>query len=87
MSHTITLDFIEGLPRSKGSNCISVVVDKLSKYAHFLALPHPYSAKQVAITFVDNIFKLHGLPKVMVSDRDPVFTSHLWQELFKLVGT
>jgi hypothetical protein len=86
MWHTITLDFIEGLPRSKGSNCILVVVDKLSKYAHFLALTHPYSAKQVVITFVDNIFKLHGLPKVMVSDRDPVFTSHLWQELFKLVG-
>jgi transposase InsO family protein len=87
MWHTVTLDFIEGLPRSAHSNCILVVVDKLSKYAHFVALSHPYTAQQVAMAFVDNIFKLHSLPQVIVSDRDPVFTSKLWQEMFKLVGT
>jgi hypothetical protein len=85
--HTVTLDFIEGLPRSKQDNCIMVVVDKLTRYAHFVPLSHPFSAYQVAVAFVDNIFKLHSLPAVMVSDRDPIFTSRLWNELFRLVGT
>jgi transposase InsO family protein len=83
----VTLDFIEGLPRSSGYNCILVVVDKFSKYAHFLPLSHPFTALQVAITYLDNVFKLHGLPFAMVSDRDKVFTSNIWQELFKLLGT
>ncbi|KAM0872306.1 hypothetical protein ACQ4PT_038804 [Festuca glaucescens] len=85
--HTVTLDFIEGLPRSRNANCIMVVVAKLTRYAHFVALAHPFSAYQVAIAYVDNIFKLHSLPEVMVSDRDPIFNSRLWRELFKLVGT
>jgi hypothetical protein len=84
---TVTLDFIEGLPTSLRSNCIMVVVDKLTKYAHFVPLSHPFTAKQVALAFVDNIFKLHSLPEIMVSDRDPIFTSRLWKELFQLVGT
>jgi hypothetical protein len=87
MWHTVTMDFIEGLPRSGNHSCILVVVDKLSKYSHFIALSHPYTAQQVAVAFVDQVFKLHSLPQVIVSDRDPVFTSTLWRELFKLVGT
>jgi hypothetical protein len=63
------------------------VVDKLTKYAHFLPLSHPFSARQVAQVYLDNVFKLHGLPAVLVSDRDPIFTSRLWQELFRLTGT
>lgn len=64
-----------------------VVVDKLTKYAHFVALSHPFTARTVALAFVDNIFKLHSLPEVLVSDRDPIFTSKLWKEMFRLVGT
>lgn len=62
----VTLDFIEGLPRYAGYNCILVVVDKFSKYSHFLALSHPFTALQVAQLFMNNIFKLHGLPNASV---------------------
>jgi hypothetical protein len=75
------MDFIEGLPTS-GGDVILVVVDRLTKYAHFLPLNHPYSAQDVANLYMDNIFKLHGLPKVIVTDRDPIFTSSVWQSLF-----
>ena len=75
--HTVTLDFIEGLPKSAGYNCILVVVDKFSKYAHFVPLSHPFTALQVAIAYLNNIFKLHGLPTVMVLDRDKIFTSNI----------
>lgn len=85
--HTVTLDFIEGLPKSAQFDYILVVVDKFSKYAHFIRLSHPFSALKVARLFMDHIYKLHGMPVAMVSDRDKVFTSHLWQELFKLSGT
>jgi hypothetical protein len=78
----ISMDFIEGLPTSNGKNVILVVVDRLTKFAHFLPLSHPYTVHKVATLFLDNIFKLHGLPKVIVSDRDRIFTSKLWQELF-----
>ncbi|GKB00087.1 putative mitochondrial protein [Tanacetum coccineum] len=60
-----------------------VVVDRQSKYAHFLPLAHPYTASQVAQLFLDNVYKLHGLPKTIVSDRDKVFMSLFWQSLFK----
>lgn len=83
----ISMDFIDGLPRSNSYNCILVVVDRFSKYAHFLPLSHPFTALQMATLFMNNIFKLHGLPKAIVSDRDKVFTSNLWRELFKLMGT
>ena len=80
----VSLDFIEGLSKSRGSDTILVVVDRLSKYAHFLALAHPFTAAGVAQLYFDNIFKLHGVPKTLVSDRDKVFLSQFWQELFKL---
>jgi hypothetical protein len=85
--NTINLDFVEGLPKSGSYNCILVVIDKYTKYGHFLPLSHPYSALTVAQKFVDNIYRLHGLPSVIISDRDPVFTSKLWQELFRLSDT
>lgn len=68
----VTLDFIEGLPCSKNYNCILVVVDKFSKYAHFVALSHPFTAFKVAMLYIDNIYKLHGLPQVLISDRDRI---------------
>jgi hypothetical protein len=64
-----------------------VVVDKLTKYAHFLAIPSEYKAPQVAKLFFMEIFKLHGLPRVIVSDRDSRFLSAFWQELFRLART
>ncbi|CAN6326944.1 unnamed protein product [Urochloa humidicola] len=83
----VCLDFIEGLPKSQGYDCILVVIDKFTKYAHFLPLAHPYTAFSVAQLYFNNIYKLHGLPEALISDRDRVFTSALWQELFKLTET
>jgi hypothetical protein len=81
----ISMDFIEGLPSSGNANCILVVVDKFSKYSHFIPLHHPFTAAIVAQTFLHNVYKLHGLPTTIISDRDKVFTSQLWQELFKAI--
>jgi hypothetical protein len=54
---------------------ILVVIDKFTKYGHFIPLTHPYTALTVAQKFVDTIYKLHGLPSMIISDRDLVFTS------------
>jgi hypothetical protein len=78
------MDFIEGLPTSATSNCIMVIVDKLSKYAHFIPLHHPFSAKTIAQAFLDHVFKLHGMPVQIISDRDPIFTSTFWKKLSQL---
>jgi hypothetical protein len=64
----VSLDFIEGLPHSSGFDCILVVVDKFSKYAHFVALAHPFTAFDVALAYLNNIYKLHGLPHHLISD-------------------
>jgi hypothetical protein len=85
--HTVSLDFIEGLPKSKTFDTILVVIDKFSKYAHFIPLSHPYTTLTVAQVYLNNIYKLHGLPQIIVSDRDRVFTSAVWQELFRLTHT
>lgn len=82
----VTMDFIEGLPTSATYNCIMVVVDKFSKYSHFIRLAHPFSALKIAKLYMEHVYKLHGIPQAIVSDRDKIFTSQLWQELFKLSG-
>lgn len=79
----ISMDFVEDLPKSQGKDVILAVVDRLSKYAHFISLSHPYTAQDIVTIFLDNIFKLHGLPKVILTHRDPIFTSQIWQNLFK----
>jgi hypothetical protein len=72
------MDFITGLPKSKGKSFIMVIVDRLTKYAHFCALSHPFKTNIVATTFMATIHKLHGSPNIIVSDRDPIFTGHFW---------
>lgn len=69
----ITMDFIEGLPKSNGSSVIFVVVDRMIKYAHFMPFYHPYNAATVARAFLDNVYKLHDFPSSILSDRDVVF--------------
>lgn len=77
------MDLLEGLPKSEGKDTIMVVVDRWSKYAHFLviALTHPFSAR------LKNVYKLHGLPISIISDRDKIFTCSFWQTLFSSLGT
>ncbi|WMV14796.1 hypothetical protein MTR67_008181 [Solanum verrucosum] len=83
---SISMDFIDGLPKSKGKSTILVVVDRLTKYGHFLAISHPYTAASVAQLFLDQVYKLHGMPENIISDRDPIFMSKVWQDLFSMQG-
>jgi hypothetical protein len=80
------MDFSEGLPKVHGKSVILMVVDRFSKYAHFIALSHPYTAASVARAFFEGIVRLRGFPTSVINDRDPVFTSHLWRDLFKCAG-
>jgi hypothetical protein len=74
----VSMDFITRLPKSEGKSVIMVIVDRLTKYAHFCALSHPFKANTVATAFMEIVQKLHGSPKIIVSDRDPIFTGHFW---------
>jgi hypothetical protein len=75
------MDFIEGFFKSEGKEVVFVVVDKFSKYVHFIALHHPYKTTYMAKYFMDNVFKIYGFPTTIVSDREPIFLSQFWQNL------
>lgn len=85
--HDLAMDFITHLPSYKGNTTILVVVDRVSKAAHFGMLPSTYTAYSVAELFSTMICQLYGFPNSIISDRDPIFTSQFWQSLFKLNGT
>jgi hypothetical protein len=82
------MDFVVQLPKTKrGFDAIVVFVEKLTKRAYFCPTTTDATAPDVANIFFNNIFKNHGLPKVIVSDRDPKFTSKFWKSLFGKLGT
>jgi len=87
VSADIFMDFITHLPTSACHTVIWVICDRLSKYTHFLALPTHYTTQTLAQRFSTEICRLHGLPTSIVSNRDPIFTSTFWRNLFKAQGT
>lgn len=83
----VSMDFITGLTPSRGYTLIMVVVDRLSKYAHFAPLPTKFDALRVAHLFINTVVRHHGFPKTLVSDRDSVFLNNTWEEMHRLSGT
>ena len=82
------MDFITGVLRIKKQNeSIMVVVDKLTKETHFILIKSTYNAINTADIFIKEIFRLHGIPKIVVTDRDTKFTSNLWKSLFAGMDT
>ena len=82
------MDFVVGLPRThSGHDAIWVIVDRLTKSAHFLAVKNTYPLEKMAQIYVDEIVRLHGAPESIVSDRDPRFTSKFWPKLQDALGT
>lgn len=82
----ISMDFVTGLPESSGNTCILTVVDRFSKMAHFIPLVKLPTAKETADLVLHHVFRLHGIPMDIVSDRGPQFTSMFWKEFCTLLG-
>uniref|UniRef100_A0A3B3BM67 Gypsy retrotransposon integrase-like protein 1 n=1 Tax=Oryzias melastigma TaxID=30732 RepID=A0A3B3BM67_ORYME len=81
----ISMDFVTGLPPSQGKTVVLTVVDRFSKMVHFIALPKLPSAKETAEVLLQEVFRLHGVPRDIVSDRGPQFTSRFWAEFCRLL--
>lgn len=85
---SISMDFVTGLPRTvKGNDSIWVIVDQLTKSAHFLPMKINHSLERLAELYIEEIVRLHGIPSSIVSDRDPRFTSIFWESLQEALGT
>lgn len=83
----VSLDFVVRLPPSKtGNDAILVMVDKLSKMVHLEPTRTEVTAEETTKLFLRAVFRLHGMPRVIISDRDPQFTSVFWNTLFKELG-
>lgn len=82
------MDFVTGLPRSRqGHDAIWVIIDRLTKSAHFLPIRQTDPVEKLAKLYVSEIVRLHGVPKSIVSDRDGRFTSRLWKKVQDAMGT
>ena len=82
------MDFITGLPKSKKQNdSISVVIDNFSEASHFIPVKSTYKAMNIADIFLKKIFRLHGIPKAIILDRDVKFTGNFWRYLFFVLET
>jgi hypothetical protein len=85
---TISLDFITGLPKTQKKNdSITVVINKLSKSAHFIPVKSTFKAINITEILMKQIFRLNVIPKMVISDRDVKFTSAFWKELFAGLNT
>ena len=84
----IAMDFVSGLPRMQsGHDSIWVIIDRLTKSAHFLPIKKTSSMEKLAKLYVEDIVKLHGAPTTIIYDRDPRFTSRFWPSLQTTLGT
>ena len=83
----VAIDFITGLPEENGMNTICIVVDKATKMCHFIPCTDKIIAKETAKLYWQHVGRLHGIPRVIISDRDPRFTGKYWRELWRLLGT
>ncbi len=84
---SLATDFIVKIPLTKsGFDCIATYVDRLSRRVHFIPSKEFATAVDAANTFFSNIFKHHGMPESIVSDRDPKLTSKFWKHLMQLCG-
>jgi transposase InsO family protein len=79
------MDFIVDLPKSKSFDLVFVVVDQLTKMAHFVPCNKTITGKEMARLFLENVYKYHGLPDDIISDHGMQFTSKFWQSLFKIL--
>jgi len=80
----VSMDFITGLPTTrKGNDSIWVIIDRLTKSAHFIPVKNTYRPPEYADIYIAEIVKLHGIPKTIISDRGPQFTAHFWERMHK----